>query len=58
MDLVGRTLTGVVAIGFFIAGVFGILDYFIVKFLLLATFISVVVYVFYRLYKNENHPES
>lgn len=58
IDLIGRTLTGIIAIGFLIAGIFGVLDYFIVKFFLIALFICVVLYVFYKLYKNENHPES
>lgn len=58
IDFIGRTLTGIVAIGFMIAGIFDVLDYFIVKFLLIAIFICVVLYMFFRLYKNQNHPET
>lgn len=57
IDFIGRTLTGIVTVGFIIAGIFNVLDYFIVKFLLIATFICVVIYIFFRLYINENHPE-
>lgn len=57
IDVIGRTLTGIIAIGFLIAGIFDVLDYFIVKFLLFGFFISLVVYMIIRLYKNKNHPE-
>ncbi|WP_417369319.1 hypothetical protein [Gelidibacter japonicus] len=58
IDFIGRILSGVVGIGFLIAGIFDVLDYFIVKFLLFGTFIFLVLYMFIRLYENENHPES
>lgn len=58
IDIIARILTGVVGIGFLIAGVFGVLDYFIVKFLLFGTFIFLVLYMLIRLYENQNHPES
>lgn len=58
IDFIGRALTGIVAIGFLIAGIFDVLDYFIVKFLLFGFFICVVIYMFIRLYKSKNHPEA
>lgn len=58
IDFIGRILTGIVGIGFLIAGIFDVLDYFIVKFLLFGTFTCLVIYMFIRLFENENHPES
>ena len=57
IDNIGLLLTGIVTLGLLIAGIFDVLDYFIVKFLLIGTFICIISYMFIRLYKNKNHPE-
>jgi len=58
IDFIGRTLTAIISFGFLIAGIFDVLDYFIVKFFLFGTFIVLVIYLFTRLYKNKNHLED
>lgn len=57
IDNIGLLLTVIVTAGLLIAGIFDVLDYFIVKFLLIGTFIGIVSYMFIRLYNNKNHPE-
>ena len=58
IDFIARALTGIIALGFLIAGIFDVLDYFIVKLLLFLIFISLVIYMFITLYKNETHHKA
>lgn len=57
IDYIGRALTIIISSSFFVAGVFDVLDNFVIKYLLFASFISVVLYMFFKLYQNENHPK-
>lgn len=52
-DFTARTLTGALAMGFFAGGLFGILDYFIVKFLLFSVFAVVAINIAINLFKNK-----
>ena len=49
-------LTALITFGFFFAGIFGILDYFIVKALLFLGFLLLAIYVFLIVSaENKNH---
>ena len=58
INFIARALTGTIVFGFLIAGIFDVLDYLIVKVLLFGTFIFLAIYMFIKLYQNENHPET
>ncbi|MEO8774084.1 MAG: hypothetical protein ABI263_06735 [Gelidibacter sp.] len=58
IDLIARTLVTLVSFGFFIAGVFDVLDYFIVKLFLFGGFSAIVIYMCITLYKNETHRKA
>ncbi|MEO5789316.1 MAG: hypothetical protein ACOH2D_09280 [Gelidibacter sp.] len=58
INFIARALTGIIAFGFLIAGIFDVLDYFIVKFLLFGIFIAIVIYIGIILYKNETHHKA
>lgn len=53
-------LTAFIVLAFFVAGIFDVLDYFIVKFLLFSCFSFVVANIYYVLFKieNEKSPEK
>ncbi|HXJ98860.1 MAG TPA: hypothetical protein VNJ50_08445 [Gelidibacter sp.] len=55
IDLIARTLTGIIAFGFLFAGIFDVLDYFIMKFFLFGLFATLVIYIVIILNKNEIH---
>ena len=55
INFIARALTGIITFGFLIAGIFDVLDYFIVKLLLFGIFIAIVIYMFITLYQNETH---
>lgn len=57
IDFIGRLLTVITVIGFLLAGIFDVLNNFIVKLLLVGSFVIVVVYLFMTLIQNENHPK-
>ena len=46
--------TGLIVLAFFVAGIFDILDYFIVKFVLFVCFSFVVANIYYVLFKEKN----
>lgn len=54
--------TGIITVGFFVAGLFGVLDYFIVKLLLFVGFALLIIYLIVMVTKqsaeNKNHPEQ
>lgn len=56
INFIGRALTGITAFGFLFAGIFDVLDNFIIKIFLFASFFVVVVYMFLKLFENKNHP--
>ena len=58
IDFMARALTAIIAFGFLIAGIFDVLDYFIVKLLLFAFLIALVVTMFITLYNNETHHKA
>ncbi len=61
-NTIALTVTGIIAIGFFVAGLFNVLDYFIVKLLLFAGFAMLMIYVVYIVVKQynetKNHPNQ
>lgn len=56
INFIARALCGLVISAFLVAGIFDVLDYFIVKFLLIGTFVLLVAFTFIQLYKSKNHP--
>lgn len=58
IDFIARALTGIIFFGFLIAGIFDVLDYFIVKLLLFGFFSALVLYMFITLHKNETHQKA
>uniref|UniRef100_UPI004048EBC8 hypothetical protein n=1 Tax=Gelidibacter sp. TaxID=2018083 RepID=UPI004048EBC8 len=60
-NTIALTFTGIITIGFFVAGLFDVLDYFIVKLLLFISFALLIVYLILMVLKqtseNKNHPE-
>lgn len=60
-NTIALTFTGIITVGFFVAGIFGVLDYFIVKLLLFVGFALLVFYLILMIIKqiseNKNHPE-
>jgi len=53
-DALGLICTALITIGFFAAGVFSVLDYFIVKALLFSAFLILFCYVGILIAKSEN----
>jgi hypothetical protein len=46
--------TGLIILGFFVAGIFDVLDYMIVKLILFSCFSFVIANIYYVLFKAEN----
>lgn len=60
-NTIALLIAGVIAIGFFVAGLFDVLDYFIVKALLFSSFAVLVLVALGYALKNEikkNRPED
>jgi hypothetical protein len=53
-NALGLICTGLITIGFFVAGVFEVLDYFIIKALLFSAFLLILSYVGIIIAKSEN----
>ncbi|TVZ59338.1 hypothetical protein NA63_1866 [Flavobacteriaceae bacterium MAR_2010_105] len=50
--------TGILTLSFFVCGIIGVLDYFIIKILLFLALGLLLLYCIYIVVdKNENHPE-
>ena len=57
INFIARAISGITSFGFLIAGIFDVLDYFIVKLFLFGIFTFLVVYVSIKLYENEKSPK-
>ncbi len=51
-NTIALTFTGIITVGFFVAGIFGVLDYFIVKLLLFVGFALLVFYLILMIIKQ------
>lgn len=47
--------TGIIVAGFFIAGIFNVLDYFIVKALLFIGYLVLFIYLIKKVFIDKNH---